>query len=432
MPVLLFTLGVLGLTAGLVVFSYLDRVYRELGRVTTGRVHEHLDVFESEIEPRLGTDRRRSATSFSLLVRFWLALVAVETARGVSFFVPGTAESLAEMVFFLGAEVVVAMHLLPSILLARTSGRWLRPLVPVVRVFVALVWPVRTVLDFLVSLLRLSEEREGDTRPEQQAIEALVEAATEEGILEQDEARLIEQVVEFSDKRVRDVMTPRPDVVAIASSASVEELRHLIVETKFSRLPVYDGSLDDVIGIVFARDILQVPERDAARRTVRELVRPALFIPETKMGSDLLKEMQRKNQQMAIVIDEYGSTAGIVTVEDLVEEIVGEIGEEDRAPTPDVVREAGGSLVMRGSVSLEKIRELFGVELGESARSTGSTTVAGLLNSVAGHVPASGEIIDFDGLRFEVLEANQRKVLRLRARRQPAQPAPRAASAGPA
>jgi CBS domain containing-hemolysin-like protein len=301
-----------------------------------------------------------------------------------------------------------------------------------VRVFVALVWPVRTVLDFLVSLLRLSEEREGDTRPEQQAIEALVEAATEEGILEQDEARLIEQVVEFSDKRVRDVMTPRPDVVAIASSASVEELRHLIVETKFSRLPVYDGSLDDVIGIVFARDILQVPERDAARRTVRELVRPALFIPETKMGSDLLKEMQRKNQQMAIVIDEYGSTAGIVTVEDLVEEIVGEIGEEDRAPTPDVVREAGGSLVMRGSVSLEKIRELFGVELGESARSTGSTTVAGLLNSVAGHVPASGEIIDFDGLRFEVLEANQRKVLRLRARRQPAQPAPRAASAGPA
>jgi putative hemolysin len=429
MPVLLFTLGVLGLSAGLVVFSYLDRVYRELGRVTTGRVHEHLDLFEAEIEPRLGTDRRRAATSFSLLVRFWLVLVAVETARGVFFFVPGTAESLAEMVFFLGVEVVVAMHLLPSVLLARTSGRWLRPLVPVVRVFAGLVWPVRIVLDFLVSLLHLSEESEGDARPEQQAIEALVEAATEEGILEQDEARLIEQVVEFSDKRVRDVMTPRPDVVAIPASASIEELRRLIVETKFSRLPVYDGSLDEVTGIVFARDILQVPERDAARRTVRELVRPALFIPETKMGSELLKEMQRKNQQMAIVIDEYGSTAGIVTVEDLVEEIVGEIGEEDRAPAPDVVRETGGSLVLCGSVSLEKVRELFAVELDESSRSTGSTTVAGLLNSVAGHVPAPGEIIDFDGLRFEVLDANQRKVLRLRARRGPA---PRAASAGPA
>jgi putative hemolysin len=429
MPVLLFTLGVLGLSVGLVVFSYLDRVYRELGRVTTGRVHEHLDIFEAEIEPRLGTDRRRAATSFSLLVRFWLVLVAVETARGVFFFVPGTAESLAEAVFFLGAQVVVAMHLLPSVLLARTSGRWLRPLVPVVRVFTALVWPLRVVLDFFVSLLHLSEESEGDARPEQQAIEALVEAATEEGILEQDEARLIEQVVEFSDKRVRDVMTPRPDVVAIPSSASIEELRHLIVETKFSRLPVYDGSLDEVTGIVFARDILQVPERDAARRTVRELVRPALFVPETKMGSELLKEMQRKNQQMAIVIDEYGSTAGIVTVEDLVEEIVGEIGEEDRTPAPDVVRETGGSLVLRGSVSLEKVRELFAVELDESARSTGSTTVAGLLNSVAGHVPAPGEIVDFDGLRFEVLEANQRKVLRLRARRRPA---PRAASAGPA
>jgi CBS domain containing-hemolysin-like protein len=430
MPVLFFTLGVLGLSAFLVVFSYLDRVYRELGRVNTGRVHEHLDLFETEIEPRLGTDRRRSATSFSLLARFWLVLVAVGTASGVFFFVPDTAKAVAEMVFFLSAEVVVAMHLLPSVLLVRTSGRWLGPLVPVVRVFVALVWPVRTILDFFVSLLRLSEERDGDTRPEQQeAIEALVEAATEEGILEQDEARLIEQVVEFSDKRVRDVMTPRPDVVAIPSSASIEELRRLIVEAKFSRLPVYDGSLDEVTGIVFARDILQVPERDAARRTVRELVRPALFIPETKMGSELLKEMQRKNQQMAIVIDEYGSTAGIVTVEDLVEEIVGEIGEEDRTPAPDVVRETGGSLVLRGSVPLEKVRELFAVELDESARSTGSTTVAGLLNSVAGHVPAPGEVIDFDGLRFEVLEANQRKVLRLRARRQPA---PRAASAGPA
>jgi CBS domain containing-hemolysin-like protein len=163
--------------------------------------------------------------------------------------------------------------------------------------------------------------------------------------------------------------------------------------------------------------MLKIPEREAPHRYVRELVRPALFVPETKMGSELLKEMQRKNQQLAIVIDEYGLVGGIVTVEDLVEEIVGEIGEEDRPLAPDVVREPAGSFVLRGSVSLEKLKDLFGIEFGESPENTGAATLAGLLNSVVGHVPLTGEKIDYDGLQFEVLEANQRKVLRLRARR---------------
>src|SRR5271170_3747714 len=123
MPIFLYTLGVLGLTLGLVVFSYIDRVYREMGRVTTRRIHEHLDVFEADIEPRLHLDRPRANLAFSLLARLWLVLVAVETARGVVFFVPGAWESIVETVFFLTAEVVVAMHLLPSVLISRASGR---------------------------------------------------------------------------------------------------------------------------------------------------------------------------------------------------------------------------------------------------------------------------------------------------------------------
>jgi len=152
---------------------------------------------------------------------------------------------------------------------------------------------------------------------------------------------------------------------------------------------------------------------------VRELARPPFFVPETKHGSDLLKEMQRRNQQMAIVVDEHGSVAGIVTVEDLVEEIIGEIGEEDRAPSPDAVREADGSLVLRGSVSVDKVQELFGVEWDLDGEES-ATTIAGLLNHVAGRVPSAGEHFEYGGLRFEILEANQRKVLRLRARRLPA------------
>ncbi len=424
MPILLYTMAVFALGAGLAVFSYLDRVYRELGRVTTGRIHHNLDIFEAEIEPRLRMNRRRGAMSFSLLAHLWLVIVAVGTARGVIFFVPGAWESLIQLLLFLLAEVLLAMHFVPYLLLTRTTGRWLKPLLPVVLASVWVVWPMRALLELAVSLAHISEEEEpGATEAQQEGIEALVEAAQEEGILAREQAQMIEQVVEFSDKRVREVMTPRPDLVAIPADATLEQLRRLVIETKFSRIPVYQGTLEEILGIVYARDLLQIPESEAARRSVRELVRPALFVPGTKLGSQLLKEMQQKNQQMAIVVDEYGSVAGVVTLEDLVEEIVGEIGEEDRRPAPDVVRESDGSLVLRGSLSLEKLQELLGVEFDHSAAEA-ATTVAGLLNSVAGHVPVAGERIDYDGLRFEVLEANQRKGLRLRARRHAAAAAP--------
>ncbi len=417
MPIFFYTIGVLALTAGLVVFSYLDRAYREMGRVHTGRIHAHLEAFESEIEPRVHMDRRRAALAFSLLARFWLVLVAAVTARGVIFFVPGTWQAALEMIFFLAADVVIAMQFFPSLLLARVRGNWVAPLIPVVRLLLWVIWPIQAVLELFVSVLHLSEEDYSAPVEQQQAIEALVDAATEEGIIERDEARLIEQVVEFGDKRVRDVMTARPDVVAISAAATVDKLRDLLVQSKFSRLPAYEKSLDDVIGIVMTRDVLAVSERESSLRTVRELMRPALFVPESKFGSELLNEMQRKSQQMAIVIDEYGLMAGLVTVEDLVEEIIGEIGEEDRRPAPDVIRETGGSMVIRGSVPVDKIDELFGLQLDPEAEHAGSATVAGLLNSIAGHVPHTGEIIEAGGLRFEVLEANQRKVLRVRARR---------------
>jgi len=417
MAILLFTLGMLLLTAGLVVASYLDRVYRELGRVSTRRTHEHLEAFEREIEPLLKVDRPRAALAFGLLARLWLVLVATLTALGVLYFVPNHWQAALEIVLLVGAQVVVAMQILPVLLLAGAEGNWVAPLVPAIRLLLWILWPVRALTDLLVSLLRLSEDEPSAPEAEQQAIEALVDQAAEEGIIEQEEARLIEQVVEFGDKRVRDVMTPRPDIVAIPAKATLEELRKRVVETKFSRLPVYDKSLDDIAGIVVARDMLAVPDRDASRRTVRELVRPALFVPEIKFGSELLKEMQQKNQQMAIVIDEYGLVAGLVTIEDLVEEIVGEIGEEDRRPAPDVVRESSGTMILRGSVPVDKVGDLFGVQFEAAAQHSEASTIAGLLNGVAGHVPRTGEVVEFDGLRFEVLEANQRKVLRVRARR---------------
>jgi putative hemolysin len=415
----LYALSVVILGITLPIFSYLTLIYRELGRMTTGRVHEHLDIFEAEIEPKLRINRRSGGRTFRILGHFWLAFLVLETTRGVVYFVPGTWESFLEFCVFLVVEVVFLMHFIPDMLLYRTTGRWLLPLLPLIRGGMLLVWPVRVFLEGAESLTRISEhemEKSEEERTEE-GIEALVEAAEEEGIIEPEQGDLIEQVVEFSDKRVREVMTPRPDVVAMPADATLEELHAKVVETKLSKIPVYEDSLDDIFGVVYAQDLLHIADQDLPKRKVRELAKPVLFMPETKVGSELLREMRQKGQPMAVIIDEHGTVAGIATAEDLVEEIVGEKSIDGKPPAPDVVREADGGLVMRGSMAIDDVEKLLGVKFGEEADET-VTTIAGLLSHVSGSVPAPGEKIDLEGHRFEVLEANQRKVLRVRIRKQ--------------
>ena len=415
----IYALSVVLVGLTLPIFSYLTLIYRELGRMTTGRVHEHLDIFEAEIEPKLKINRRSGGRTFRILGHFWLAFLVLETTRGVVYFVPGTWESLIEFCVFVILEVVFAMHFIPDMLLYRTTGRWLRPLLPLIRSAMWLVWPVRVFLEGAESLARISEQEAEKTEEQrtEEGIEALVEAAEEEGIIEPEQADLIEQVVEFSDKRVREVMTPRPDIVAISAESTLEELHAKVVETRFSKIPVFEKSLDDIFGVVFAQDLLQIADADLPKRRVRELVKPVLFMPETKIGSDLLREMRQKGHPLAVIIDEHGTVAGIATVEDLVEEIVGESGNNGRPLAPDVVREPDGGLVMRGSMAIDAVEELLGVHFGEGAGET-VTTLAGLLNHVTGKVPASGDKIEMEGHRFEVVEANQRKVLRVRIRKQ--------------
>ena len=418
---LVYTLGTVLLASSLPIFSYLTLIYRELGRMTTGRIHEHLEIFEAEIDPKLKINRRSGGRTFRIIGHFWLAFLVLETTRGVVYFVPGRWESFLEFIVFLTLEVVILMHFLPDMLLYRTTGRWLLPLLPLIRAAMWLAWPVRIFLEGAESLARIAEhepERSEEQRTEE-GIEALVEAAEEEGIIEPEQGDLIEQVVEFSDKRVREVMTPRPDIVAIAADATLEELHAKVVGTRFARLPVYEKSLDDIYGVAYAQDLLHIADQDLPKRKVRELAHPVMFIPETKAGSELLREMRQKNHPMAIVIDEHGLVAGLATVEDLVEEIVGESGRDDKQPAPDVVREPDGGLVMRGSMSIDDVEDLLGVHFGDKADEA-VTTIAGLLSHVSRKVPAPGDKVDIAGYRFEVIEANQRKVLRLRIRKRPA------------
>ena len=418
---LLYALAVILLALFLPVFSYLTLIYRELGRMTTGPVHEHLDIFEAEIEPKLKINRRSAGRAFRILGHFWLAFLVLETTRGVVYFVPGTWEALTELSVFIALEVVVAMHFIPDVLLYRTTGRWLFPLLPLMRASLWLVWPFRVFVEGAETLARISEKEseKTDEQRTEEGIEALVEAAEEEGIIEKDQADLIEQVVEFSDKRVREVMTPRPDIVAISADATLEEFHTKCVGTGHTRLPVFDNSIDDIVGVAHSQDLLPVADTDLPKKKVRELMKPVLFIPETKVGSELLKEMRQKGHSLAVLIDEHGSVAGIVTLEDLVEEIVGESGEQKAEAVAEIVNEAGGVMVLPGGLTIAELEDLLGKKFHENSAET-VTTIAGLLSHASGKVPAPGDKVELEGYRFEVLEANQTKVVRVRVRKQDA------------
>ena len=237
----------------------------------------------------------------------------------------------------------------------------------------------------------------------------MIEAGQEEGIIQEGDRDLIQSVVEFSGKTVREAMKPRPQMFAVPSDTTVERFIEMLRSKHYSRVPVYEGNIHNIKGIVYAQDVLQVPDTEAHTRTLEGLMRREVyFVPESKLGSDLLREMQRKNVRMAIVVDEYGGVAGLVTIEDLVEEIVGEIRDEHEKP--EVVREGERSFVVSGGTDVDRLGELFGTK----PEGKESATVAGLVSELAGHIPRKGEIIEGDGLRFEVLESTDRKVERVR------------------
>ena len=228
------------------------------------------------------------------------------------------------------------------------------------------------------------------------------------------ERELLRSVVEFGDTRVREVMTPRPDVVAVQADTTVAELRALFVEQQYSRLPVYEEDLDHVIGFVFVKDLVPLSDAAGDERIINRLLRPAHVVPETRRVATLLKEFQRQRVQVAVVHDEYGGTAGLVTVEDLIEEIVGEIRDEYDVEAEPIVDEGGGTFVFSGTVPVDDMAERLDV----AVERQGFETVAGYLLSRLGRVPRVGETLDVDQVTVEILDGEARRVQRVRMRRQ--------------
>src|SRR5689334_13614898 len=315
-------------------------------------------------------------------------------------------EGLAGAFLLTSLATVLGAHLIPQIVYRKTTGHGLAALVPVFRVTAVVARPLTWAVEFLQSLFDLGRPAPGEETLAEEHIEALISAGEEEGIIEEGDRELIESVVAFGDKTVREVLTPRPRIISISQDATLDELRELAIHEQYSRIPAFDVDIDSITGFVHVRDMFELDEEVRARRKVRDILRPVRLVPETKPVNDLLREMQEEGAHMAVVIDEYGSTAGIVTMEDMVEEIVGEIHDEHE-PERDFSAQPDGSYVVSGSFDISRLQSLLDFRPPEN---TESTTVGGLVTEWLGRVPEAGETLERDGLSIKVLAANQVRV----------------------
>jgi len=402
--VLLLLVGLLTLV------SYVDRVYQEIGKFLSREFQDNIDTFEQRVEPALKASRARVSLSMAVLTQLTMAAIALVIGFMLFGEQPWNIYEVLQATISLVLIVVLCNRFLPFLFFSRTKGEWLTHWTFVLRMLVYLLLPVTIALGFLQSVASLTKQGVNE-QPETsaEAVDALIEAGQEEGIIQEGDRDLIQSVVEFSGKTVREAMKPRPAMFAVPTTTTVEQFIEMLRAKHYSRVPVYENSIHNIKGIVYTQDVLQVPDSEAHVRMLDTLMRrDVYFVPESKLGSDLLREMQKQNVRMAIVVDEYGGVAGLVTIEDLVEEIVGEI--RDDHDKPEIVREGERSFIVSGGMDVDRLDELFGTK----PEGKDSATIAGLVTELAGRIPQKGETVEEDGLRFEVLDSTDRKVERVR------------------
>lgn len=300
-------------------------------------------------------------------------------------------------------------QLLPAAIVRRSPERFLDLLLPAFTVVANLAAPFTALMIVWMGAARRDSRNADAARGSDQASITPEQQEAESS----DQNRLLRSVVGFAETLVREVMTPRPDIVAIQADATIGDLRRLVQEQEYSRLPVFTDNLDNIVGLVVVKDLIQMPEVPEDSHSVREMMRPAAFVPETKRVVDLLREFQQGRFQLALVVDEYGGTAGLVTVEDVIEELVGEIRDEYDSEAEPIVREAEDTFVFSGKVGISEMAERLGVEIEDGD----FETVGGFVLARLGRVPAVGERFEIDGLDVAILEAERRRIHKVRVRR---------------
>lgn len=305
--------------------------------------------------------------------------------------------------------VIVAVWKLLLALVPEWMGEYvLRAIIPISQVFYYIFWPILFPLRILTERRGRAEEEE-DEEPSDETVQAYIDVGEEEGILDRGEGKMIQSIVDFGDRLAHEVMTPRIDMLAFDVDGTLEDIARVFAESKYSRIPVYEGNVDKIFGIVHIKDLFDAFLHHQ-KKLVRDLAAPAYMVPETKRVSDLLREFQVEHLQMAIVLDEYGGTAGLVTIEDMVEEIVGEIGDEHEDEDEMVVDLPDGGFLVNGNFRVERLEELTKSEL----QGDEYETVAGLIFTQLGRIPKVGQNVSKNGWRFEVDRADRKRIYRVR------------------
>jgi putative hemolysin len=402
---------------------------RRLAAETEEHPHARYAPFLSEILENRSRFSFTISAAIQILLVIFSVLVAFISLRWFSASGVGLIISLAAGLVFAG----IFRQFIPRLISLRNPEGKLLRMLPLLRPFYRAIAFAAEPWHRSFDRLRAQEEREEANNEEQEDdngdnIEALIDVGEAEGIIEEEERELIQSAIEFGDRTVGEIMTPRTEMIALANTSTVREARNLIIESRHSRLPVYRDQIDNVEGIIYVRDLLPSLSLGKADAPIASFIRPVFFVPETKPVAKLLREMQKAHQYLAMVVDEYGGVAGLVTVEDILEEIVGEIEDEDiSGEEPEEIVPVGqGVYEVLGGTEIGKIERLFDMEI----EADDFTTIAGLVIAQKGSVPQLGERISFRGLDVEVIEADLKRIARLRIRRAEAVPTREAAVNG--
>ena len=400
-PLLLFLLGCAGIYVGTVQAAF-TALMRLSQRLSAERSDPNDTLTRYLDEPRLLFIPARILLGIILVVSVELATVLFRIS---------TWRSLLVLAMMILGFVIVCEHLVPQLIVRANPRVVALFLLPSFRIVSSPLLPLTLALLGLVRR-RDAEGAQTDelTLRGASATPEAVETAAEEA--SDEEARLLRSIVHFGDTLAREIMTPRPDLVAIPAEATLAELRTQFREQGYSRVPVFQDNLDNILGIVFMKDLLLSPTA-ADSELVTAHMRPATFAPETKRVPELLREFQRRQIQAAIVVDEYGGTAGLVTIEDMLEEIVGEIRDEYDVETDPIVEETDGVFVFSAKVDIDTAAERLGIDIERD----GFETVGGFIVTHLGRVPMPGEKVDIGDVEVEVLEAERRRVHKVRLRR---------------
>ncbi len=352
--------------------------------------------------------------------RYLLNLLAKLAPLGFFAALAGAGEAGGLRAPFWTAFAVVAVTIAATELAARSLLRSdpedaLRRLTWIYRLALGALMPLVLALAALKARQPASAlEPDGDDETaSEEEVEAFIDVGTREGILEPEDRDLVWGVVDFGDTQVRSVMTPRVDMVCAPADSSLDQIADLFASSAYSRIPLYRDSIEQIVGVLHIRDLLLALRGPEPRPAIETLAPPPMLVPETKLLGDLLREFKIRRQQLAIVINEWGGTEGLVTVEDLVEEIVGEISDEHDEGVPENHLLEDGSLMLDGRAAVETLDEFFGFRPEEG----GYETVGGLVSSVHGRIPEAGDVVELGALRFEVEKADERRILSMRVRR---------------